>query len=141
MNAPDMVIFSYVLSGWLQFINGVDGCGIHYHKGRGLNSGYWEFEIDMDIPQQNEFDKVGRNDEVKVLYIEGYKLKANINDNMSHIGKIDFSACELNIPYAIKFADNEILRPNEKIAENIIKSYPDLDLKDFFNKSLIEFSK
>ena len=138
LEIPNAAVFSYVLSGRLQFINRADGCGIYHDFGHG----YFEFDIGLDIPQKNEFDRAERNGDVKVLFFRGYNHKAKINDKMSPVGKIDFDSLKFEIPYAVKFSDNgRILVPNEQAATEIIRTYPDMHLESFFNKTLAEFSK
>jgi len=109
LEAPNMLVFSYVLPGILGSIDGGE-CRVHYNTGRGISSRYWEFDTDLNI--QN----VGRRDDVKVLYFDGYSYKANINDKKPLVSKTDFNSMELWLAYAIKFCDNgQILILNEKM--------------------------
>lgn len=129
----DEVIFSFVLNGYLSFINQTDGLGFTCLT-KGIEV-HIEYDIEIDVPQNNDFAKGWPY--IQTLSFSSFQKKTEISPNKSIIHRIDFEKNVFSFLYAIKFEDSKkILVVNQKSADAIIKKYHDLKIADFISKTL-----
>ncbi len=131
------IVYSYVLNGELRFLSGTDGLGVRTDDGRSM-----EFDIDLDLPDNNSFRQKYALSDISVLFVQMYNYKNGIITNRPRANMIDFNRCLMSFPYAVRFAkDGTVLTINQTAADRFAAKYPQVGLSDFIAKSLHEFSK
>lgn len=138
LETPEMMIFSYKLSGTLYSLNSADGFAfISYEHGL---AGYQESDIDLDIPQKNDYDKGWPH--INVLAFAGFKWKEKYSPKSVLRSKIDFNNPTLRFIYAVNLTNkNQLLVLNQKQADVYIAKYPNMCLTQFIAETLKQFSK
>ena len=137
LETSDTVFFSYTISGEIEFMNTADGIGINSPQ---LKGNYGEYDIDLEIPQVNDYDRGYPN--ITALAFAGFKHKGKYNPDSCLQNKIDFSYMTLSLLYAIRFeATKKLLILNPKQADNYIAEYPNIDLARFIADTLKQFCK
>lgn len=131
-NVGTGVVYSYIDKSELRFINGADGVGC----------AHYEFDIDVDLPQRNEYQAQHLFEPVSILWVEAYNYKRGIVTNQPRANMIDFNRRVMSIPYAIRFEDDgKVLVLNQKTADKYALRYPQFKLHEFLVRTLLEFSR
>ncbi len=137
LSIGNSIVYSYAINGNLRFLSGADGLGIHTDDGRSM-----EFDIDLDLPDNNQFRQKYSFSDISVLFVQMYNYKNGIITNHPRANMIDFNRCLMSIPYAVRFAkDGTVLTINQTAADKFATKYPQIGLPEFIAKTLHEFSK
>ncbi|MCL2338581.1 MAG: hypothetical protein FWC51_01335 [Proteobacteria bacterium] len=132
IESADRVYCSYIFPGLVQFIHDGD-IGFHFDGFKGFPVGYYEPVVEEK--PETELGTIMRR--AALLMVDSFDKRED--------GKIDFGHYNFHFAYAVNLLPKgdkagEIITLNDKLSEQVIATYPDVNLKQFFAECLTDLS-